>query len=327
MPTSTNHTVAHAKSLLKKYGGEVDDHFKLWPPDKLYYFSKDNKAFLAYGVKYGVAVCLFDPIGPYSSIDKLLAEFKEYCAEHNLTIVIMQTTNKYAKLYRKYGLRSILIGSDAMIDIEKFLSETIRNKYFRNINNRFTDGGYKVVTHMPPHDKKLIKELQAISDDWLKLPHHKEWQFLTGRFTEDYLKDLPLYVLRDKKGKGTAFASGLPTYRDKTASIDLIRRRRNSLPNSIDYLLIGIMRSLKEHNGHKYFNIGLSPIDARYFADSASEHFLILLYRSSQSWVGFRGLHQFKSKYKPEWEPRYVFYQGRLPTLVHIGISIYKLMT
>jgi phosphatidylglycerol lysyltransferase len=99
------------------------------------------------------------------------------------------------------------------------------------------------------------------------------------------------------------------------------------VPNSTDFLLIGIMKSLRQQDGDKYFNIGLSPIDARYFADSASEQFLILLYRSSQKLIGFKGLHQFKSKYRPEWEPRYVYYQGKLPTLVHKGIAIYRLMT
>jgi phosphatidylglycerol lysyltransferase len=327
MPSSSKQTVADAQNLLNRYGGEVDDYFKIWPPDKKYFFSPDDKAFLAYAVKYNIAVCLFDPIGPYASVDKLLKEFKKHCQEYDLTIVFIQTTNKYAKLYRKYGLRGLLIGADAVIDIHKFLDETLRNKYFRNINNRFTSGGFKVQTYSAPHSKKLIAELKDISDDWLKLPNHKEWKFLTGRFTEDYVKGLTLYVLRDKSGSAVAFATGLPSYRDKTASIDLIRRRRDSPSNSTDFLFIGIMKSLVEHNGHKYFNIGMSPIDGRYFADSVSEQFLILLYRSSKRIIGFKGLHQFKSKFDPEWEPRYVFYQGNIPTLIHMGLAIYRLMT
>jgi phosphatidylglycerol lysyltransferase len=316
-----------ATNLLNKYGGEVDDYFKLWPKDKQFFFSSDGRAFLAYAVKYKVAACLFDPVGNPSSVARLLIEFRQYCDHRGLGIIFIQTTYKYDKAYKEIGLHRIIIGADGMINIEDFLTKTVKNKYFRNIVNRFAKQDFKVQTAKPPHSAKLIAELQSLSDDWLQLPHHKEWKFLTGRFSQDYLKDLTIYVMRDKKNKVLAFANGLPQYRKKAATIDLIRRRRDSPPNTIDFLFIEIMRSLYKKNGTQYFNIGLSPIDGSVFASSAVEKLVIRFYRSSYRLIGFQGLHQFKSKYKPEWEPRYVHYSGNVLGLTKKGLAIFKLMT
>ncbi|MEI9914319.1 MAG: phosphatidylglycerol lysyltransferase domain-containing protein [Candidatus Saccharibacteria bacterium] len=315
-----------AADLLDKYGGEVDDYFKLWPKDKLYFFSSDGKAFLAYGIKYHVAACLFDPVGNKGSIEKLMIEFRDHCHRHHLGIIFIQTTSKYDSIYKKIGLHRILIGADAMINIDDFLSTTIKNKYFRNISNRFSKINYHLETAKPPHSDKIMRELQSISDDWANLPYHKEWNFLTGRFSKDYFKDLDLYILRDDKNKAVAFANGLPAYRKNAATIDLIRRRRDSLPNSIDYLFIEIMRSLQTRDNVHHFNIGLSPIDAQLFASSLLEKTVIAFYRSSYRFVGFKGLHQFKSKYKPEWEPRYCYYSGNVAGLTLKGLAIFKLM-
>lgn len=314
-----------AINLLHKYGGEVDDYFKIWPKDKQYFFSSDGQAFLAYNTRYKEAVCLFDPIGKPRSVERLLVEFREYCSQLNLSGIFIQTTNKYDKAYKNIGLHRIIIGADALINIEDFLNETVKNKYFRNIVNRFHKNHFRVDREMPPHSAKLMKELKKVSDDWMQLPNHKEWKFLTGRFSNDYLKDLPLYILRDNE-EVIAFANGIPSYRKKAATVDLIRRKRDSPPNAIDFLFIEIMRSLHENESVTYFNIGISPIDASLFASSIVEKIVIGLYKSSQGFIGFKGLHQFKAKYKPEWEPRFVYYQGSLLGLVRKGLAIFKLM-
>ena len=241
-------------------------------------------------------------------------------------IIFIQTTNKYDKLYKTINLKPLVIGSDAVIDIDNFLAKTVRNKYFRNIVNRFNKNGYYVQVSKPPHSSKLISELRSISDDWVKLPHHKEWKFLTGRFSKDYLSDLTLYILRDKDHQAIAFANGLPPYRKSSATIDLIRRRRDSPANAIDFLFIEIMRLTQKLNGTKYFNIGISPIDGQPFATSLVEKGVLVFYKSSYRFVGFKGLHQFKAKFDPIWEPRYVYYSGNVASLSLKGLAIFKLM-
>lgn len=306
-----------ARKLLEIYRGEVDDFFKLWPTDKTYFFSKDGKAFLAYGIRQKSAICMGEPVGSDPSIEPLLREFKQFCQNHGLLMAFVQVTDKYTRSYHELGLHGLLIGADAAINLSTFTSVTMHNKYFRNIVNRFEKHQFVVETHEPPHTRKLIDELQQVSDSWSKLPNRKEWSFLTGRFDNDYLQHVTLHVLRDKNNHAQAFANELPSYKPGTATIDLMRHRRNALNNSIDYLLIRVML-LKNQEGYTSFNLGLSPLDGKPFVTNIPDRLLMSAYKISDKFISFHGLHQFKSKYEPIWEPRYIWYQGsslRLPSL------------
>jgi phosphatidylglycerol lysyltransferase len=50
------------------------------------------------------------------------------------------------------------------------------------------------------------------------------------------------------------------------------------------------------------------------------------LFKASNRFIGFKGLHQFKAKYEPDWDPRYVWYQGGLLRLPQIGLAVYELL-
>ncbi len=322
---NTKIATERASRLLEIYRGEVDDFFKLWPPDKTFFFSSDNKAFIAFGTKNRVAVCMGDPVGRPSSIDALLSEFKTYCKDQRLKIAFVQANSRFMQQYKNIGLKSILIGSDAVIDLDTFTAKTVHNRYFRNIVNRFEKQNYTFSTYSPPHNKSILKEIEVVSNSWIKLPRRKEWSFLTGTFNVDYFQHVTLHVLRDENGAAQAFTNELPVYKPGVATIDLMRHKVDSLNNSIDYLFIRLMQ-LKQNEGYESFNLGMSPLDGKPFARNMSSRLLIGFYRSSDRFIGFKGLHQFKAKYEPNWEPRYVYYQAGILSLPKIGIAVKKLL-
>lgn len=315
---------AQARELLDKYGGGIDDYFKLWPQDKSYFFSTDNEAFIAYGVARGVAVCFANPEGRPGSIRPLMQEFKEYCFNNGWLMAFVAANDHYKPLFDEFGFSRVTIGADAVINIDTFLNETVRNKYFRNIVNRFTKANFTTEQYLPPHDPKLITELKYVSNDWLKVPGRKEWQFITGRFSAQYFAETPLFVLRDEKGKALAFVNELPQYKPGEATIDLMRHRRDIPKNAMDFLFIELMRRLQEE-GVKDFNLGLSPAARENFSDTASKRLMDFIYRASQALISTRGLHQYKSKFEPNWEPRYVYYTGTTASLPKIGLALSRL--
>ncbi|HVX23783.1 MAG TPA: phosphatidylglycerol lysyltransferase domain-containing protein [Candidatus Saccharimonadales bacterium] len=316
----------HARHLLEKYGGGVDDFFKLWPVDKEYYFSPDGKAFLAYAVNRQVAVCLFDPVGPEKSVEALLTAFDSECRSRGRRVIFIQTTGKFAAAYRAQNWRRLRIGADAVVDVHEFTTRTVRNKYFRNIVNRFEKAGYTAERAVAPHSPKLLAELRHVSNDWLKLPRHQEWQFLTGRFDAEYLQACNLFILRRPNGRAEAFVTELPIYNGgHLGSIDLIRHRRDAAPNGIDFLLIRLIQRL-ERDGVAAFNLGMSPLDGWPAKKSNLDRIVWLFYRAFAGWLRFRGLHQFKNKYRPTWEPRYVWLSGSLWRIPQTGRAIFELM-
>ena len=314
-----------ARKLLDIHKGDVDDFFKFWPPDKDYFFSSDNKAFIAYAVRKKVAVCMGAPVGPDASVKQLLVEFKHHCKERSWIMAFIQVSDRHKEAYKNINLRSILIGADALVDLNHFTNSTVKNKYFRNIVNRFSKVEFSVSKHKPPHSTKLIHELRTISDSWLSLPHRKEWSFLTGRFDPDYLQHVTLYALRNRHGSAQAFTNELPSYRPGVATIDLMRHRRDAPTNSIDYLFITLMRS-RSDEGYASFSLGMSPLDGKQFTNAPAAKILARFYKISDRFIGFRGLHQFKAKYEPNWEPSYVWYQGGPLRLVQIGWAVFTLL-
>lgn len=313
-----------ARQLLREYGGEIDDYFKLWPEDKSYFFSHDRKAFIAYAVSHGVAICLADPEGSPESIPGLIQVFRDFCTGNGWLIAFIAASDKHKIVYEKSGFSSLLIGADAIVNIDKFMSETSRNKYFRNLINRFTKSEITAIRYLPPHTPELITELRYVSNDWLKIPNHKQWTFITGFFSSHYFSNTPLFVARDSEGKALAFANEIPSFKKGEATIDLMRHKRSAPKNIMDFLFIELMRQLQQE-GLEYFNLGLSPLARQGFTDTFSEKLLDYIYLISQRFVSTKGLHQYKAKFDPEWEPRYVYYLGSTPSLPQIGLALSKL--
>lgn len=313
-----------AHELLQRYGGDIDDYFKLWPEDKSYFFSSDGEAFIAYGVARGVAIAFAGPEGRPESISRVLHEFRAYCLNNGWLVAFIAASDKHKTTFEHLGFQTLAIGADAVIDVDKFLGETVNNKYFRNIVNRYAKGNFSCTRHLPPHSPELIKSLSDVSDDWLKIPGHKQWRFLTGYFSAPYFAHTPLFVVRDETGKALAFVNELPSFKAGEATIDLMRHRRDAPKNIMDYLFIELMRRLHEQQIQN-FNLGISPMARQSFAGSFSERLLDYIYLASQRFVSVKGLHQYKAKFKPEWEPRYVYYIGSAPSLPHIGLALAKL--
>lgn len=315
----------HARHLLERYGGETDDFFKLWPEDKSYFFSNDSQAFVAYGVANGIALCFAGPVGKPESISSLLTEFRVLCEENGWSPAFAQASDRFDKQLKKTGFDSLLIGADAVIDINKFLDQTVNNKKFRNIVNRFAKQEYRTDYYQPPHSSELLDEAGKISADWLKRAGRKEWRFFTGHYNHQYLQQTPLFVVRDGAGKMLAFVNQLPIYKHGEATIDLMRHRQDIPTNLMDWLFIELMKRFRQQS-YANFNLGLSPLAAKPFADNPSDKLIANLYSVNQRIVSFKGLHQYKSKFEPDWQPRYLYYSGGVARLPQVGLAAYKLI-
>lgn len=316
---------AHAKYLLQTYGGGTDDYFKLWPEDKSYFFSQDGEAFIAYAVSRGVAIAVANPEGKSTSLPGLLDDFTKFCIENGWLVAFVNASNKYKPLFEAHGYQSMTVGADAVIDLDAFITTTVRNKYFRNINNRFTKAGFTIERSTPPHSQKLIDEVEAISHDWLQLPNHHEWHFLAGSFSRAYVSQTPLVVLRNEIGEAVAFVNELPSFKPGEATIDLMRYRRDTPSNTMDFLFMSLFKQLHE-DGFKQFNLGLSPLAGQQFADKAQEKLLNQIYLVSRRIVSATGLDRYKSKFDPQWQPRYTYYVGGTPTMPHIALALSRLV-
>jgi phosphatidylglycerol lysyltransferase len=301
-----------AEKLLKDFPASSEDYFKLWPHDKTYFFSETGSAFLAYKVQRGVALVVGDPGGDPARHDELLNDFLELCETNDWLPAFVHTEPTYNSLYKDHGFSLQKIGEEAVINLDKFNTEVRRNKYFRNVHNKFTKQGYTVAVMQPPHSQALLLRLKEITDDWLKQPGRSERGFMMGYHTDEYMQASNIAVLKDDAGTIRAFMNQITSYDTKEANYDLLRSTANAQSNSNDYLLMGFLDWLQQE-GFERLNVGLCPLAGLHSTDQDStviDTALRFVYANGDRLYSFSGLHRFKAKYEPEWSNRYIVYRG-----------------
>lgn len=313
-------------SLLDTYGSSSDDYFKYFPHDKSYFFSHQVDGFVAYGVSNGVCAALADPIAKDAADQAIvLKEFLFYVEQHGWQICFLSVPEKSLPLYTELNLTQVKLGSAAIVDTHDFVATTSNNKHFRYIQNRFTKEGYTTKLSQPPHSRELIASLRTISDEWLSRDNRKERQFAMGYFDEAYLKESQLFVVYDSEGNPQAFTNLPPTYSNERISFDLLRYG-DEAPRDVNAFLFARLIAHLEAEGYPEFNMGLAPLADLEQSRKLDERSLHLLFKYTNRWFAFKGLHTFKSKFNPSWEAQYALYQGHRLRTLNFAVELNRLM-
>lgn len=299
--------------ILASHSNSSEDFFKLWPHDKSYLFSDDHKAGLAYHVTRGVALCVGDPVGPEHSQANLMERFLTECEINDWLPSFILTGQEYSPFYRQHQFSVQKIGEEAIIPIDNFLETKLKDKYFRQIVNKFEKQGYTTQMLEPPHSNGLLRRLKEVSDSWLSLPGRDERGIMMGYFSDDYLQRCPVMVLRDDAGTIQAFINQVAQMDKVEANYDMLRQTTHALSNSNDFLLINFMLYLHAQ-GFKQLNMGLCPLagigEAEGIEQSRYDAVIKFVYTNGDRIYSFSGLHKFKTKYDPQWKGRYLAYKG-----------------
>src|SRR5205823_645325 len=111
-----------ARDLVASWGTDTLAPFVL-RADKSYFFSEDERAFLAYRVVGGVAVVSGDPIGPPVGYDELVSRFIRFAHERDWRLAILGASERCLELYRRHGLHALYHGDEAVLEVERFSLE------------------------------------------------------------------------------------------------------------------------------------------------------------------------------------------------------------
>jgi phosphatidylglycerol lysyltransferase len=301
-----------AGELIEKYGFSALDYFKAWP-DKSFFFSQTRESFIAYSVGNNFAIGLGDPVGPVSEIETIVQDFAAFCTQNDWGMAFHQTMPDLLQIYEKLGMKKLKVGDDAIVNLTEFSLEGNSRKSLRQAVNRVEELGVSSCYYKAPLPDDIIAQAKEISDQWLKIQGHRERGFTLGLFDENYIRATPLILARDKNGRPQAFMNQIPSFRKGEATIDLMRRTKNSANGIIDYLFIKLFLQLKEQ-GFIKFNMGLAPMAGfQEHEESSTEEKAIHFFFGHMNFLfRYRGLRHFKAKYATSWEPRYAIYRSYL---------------
>jgi phosphatidylglycerol lysyltransferase len=308
-----------AEDILGKYSTSVEDYFKLWPADKHYFFSASNDAFLAYKISGSKALILDGPSGNPKQYAGLLEGFTTFAASNGWSPVIIHGDGDLDDIAKPLRYRQLFIGNEALVDVEAFATKTYRSKHFRYIQNKASREELAFTFWEAPLTRSQANKLSAISKQWLKQNGRREYTFLMGYFDPLYIRQCSVAVLL-QAGKPVAYTNLIPTFVSEERSIDHMRYVPNMSSSGMHYLLMQLILYIHTQ-GVKMFNLGLSPLSGIEDLPDASlvERFLRSVKTIGRTYYSFGGLEQFKNKFEPIWQPRYIYYQGLATNLLSIA--------
>lgn len=296
-----------AEGIVTEWGDDLLARLALLP-DKAYRFSPGGSV-IAFTVSGGVALALGGPIGPPSDRAEAVSGFVAAAARRGWRPAFYQVRPDALETYRALGMDALRVGHDAVIDPRAFTLAGKRYGSLRSRNRQLEREGYTVTVEEPPHHARLVRELRLVSDEWLASAQGTEKRFSLGWFDEGYVRSVAVAVLRDPDRVPVAFVSLSPEYRTDGVAIDLMRSQHSAPSGAMDLIFVRVIEWAAGH-GLTRLDLGLSALAGvgEDPADPAAEKALRLVYEWGNGVYGFRGLHEYKAKFRPAWEPRSLVY-------------------
>ncbi|MFL5562592.1 MAG: bifunctional lysylphosphatidylglycerol flippase/synthetase MprF [Gemmatimonadaceae bacterium] len=280
--------------------------------DKRLLFSDSGRAFIMYGVVGRSWIALGDPIGPPGERAELAWKFREEADRHDAWTVFYLVSTESLPLCIDLGLSLVKVGERAIVPLTDFSLQGSSRKRLRQAMRDVESAGATFSVTPPAEVPALLPEMRRVSDDWLAAKNTREKGFSLGYFNERYLRAYPIACVH-VAGRLVAFANLWQANDHGEISVDLMRYSSDAPASVMDFLFVSMMLWGRQQ-GYATFDLGmasLSGIEGRELAplwNRAGSW----LYRHGEHFYNFQGLRRYKSKFDPQWDPRYLASPGGL---------------
>jgi phosphatidylglycerol lysyltransferase len=296
--------------------GQYSDSFLTTEPDREYFWSHDYSGvigFLRSGRHFKVVGGV---LAPASHRATLLRQFMEFARSCGGTVAFLDVGDDHVPLLQAEHFRITKWGEEAILDLPE---RTWRGKQFERVRQQLNYGqrhGLKAseVTAGPAADaetSRLHKELRQVSALCVQgKPQAAETSMMQARLRPERATGQRIFVARNQDGTGRveAFVVCLPGKGGTLWSAEIYRHRPDGVRNAVVFLIHQVAQVLRSE-GAQHLSLGLVPglrCQQPRPGDSALTRRALQL-----SWhcLGFvfdlKGVHAFKERFRPRYEPRY----------------------
>lgn len=312
-----------AAFLLNQFGNSTVDYFKLYK-DKLLFFSDVSDAFIAYRIANGFAIVLEEPVCAQEHKVQVLQEFDNHCRKMGLKPAFYRVDENSMPWFNQLKKQRLMIGQEAIIDINHFKLEGRDKKSLRNGINSLQKQGYSVATQSPPYDNNFLNELKGISDEWLQSIGKAEFIFSQGMFDQNELKQQDIITVRNADNMITAFLNIIPDYAEDECTYDLIRKSNDAPAAAMDALIIKLIDYARDHK-KQFLNLGMVPMTGIAEPENTAEQIIKFAAEKIRGFQHYKGLRNFKEKYASFWVNKYLVYDNDID-LLQLPLALRKVM-
>jgi phosphatidylglycerol lysyltransferase len=266
-----------------------------------------------------------DAVGAAPERQELVWRFREIADRHRGRTAFYEVGTDDLPLYVDLGLSLHKLGEEARVPLAGFSLEGHHRRALRQTYNRAKRAGCAFEIAPVPAVPPLLDELEAVSKSWLAQKNTGEKRFSLGFFDRGYLAQTPVALVR-RAGQIVAFANLWTTAQREELSIDLMRHAATAPSGTMEYLLTELLL-WGSAQGYGWFNLGMAPLAGLSNRRLAPLWNRLggLLFHYGEHFYGFRGLREFKQKFDPVWEPRFLASPGGLAVpliLTHVAALI-----
>ncbi len=317
--TPTDEEMTRAKSLTQQFGSSALDFFKTYY-DKFIFAPSDINAYVSYRVSRNFAVVLENPVAENrEEMKKCIVDFAKYSYENGLKDIYYRVPRENLPVFNELSRKSLFLGQEGVVDLNTFSLEGGEKKSIRNALNKIKEQGYTTQINRPPLRDGLIQKLRAVSDEWLKLTDREEIVFSQGVFSEKEIKEQTVITVENSEEKIIAFLNIIPDYVPNEGTYDLLRKTADAPNGIMDYILVEMFKYFKD-NGTSFVNLGFAPMSGLDDPQNFPEKSMKFAYEKIRSFSQFKGQRDYKDKFNPKWNDKFLIYSNDYDLLQVPGV-------
>ncbi len=315
-----------ARHLIARFGSDPFDSYALLG-DKSYFFTANRQVVVSYVLSGNMAIVLADPIGPDSLRSAAIGDFALFCRHRDWEPVFYEVSDDLIACYEEAGFSVFKIGEEARLRADEF---QLKGGAFQNLRTacntarklsikfRWYDGSGGI-------DEALEHQLAEISRQWLEGKNAREMTFDMGGYSLTDIRKNGAAVAIDSGGRALAFATWRSFARGAGRALDLMR----SLPkerNVMDFVLVESIHHFREL-GINDISLGNAPLANAQLENTplaAEGKAVRFAFENLNRVYGYKSLFEFKRKYRPRWQGRYVAYR-RGVHLPLVGLALVRI--
>lgn len=317
-----------ALALLKEYGGTNLSWMSTWP-DNAHFITADARATVAYQVHSGTAIALGDPTGAREARAGAVREFVRFCDAQGYLPCLFSSSPAVLDEVEALGWQAIQVAEDTVIDLPTLEFKGKSWQDIRTAINRAAKQGivFRMV-RLQDESFGTVQQVRGISDQWVSDKGLPEMGFTLGGVDEALDPEVRVGLAVDGDGVVQGVTSWLPVYGPGGTvtgwTLDVMRRLPDGFRPVVEFMIASACLTFKEQ-GALTVSLSGAPL-ARSDSDGTDElraidALLDSFGRIMEPMYGFRSLHQFKTKFKPRYEPMYLCYPDDA-ALPRIGIAL-----
>jgi phosphatidylglycerol lysyltransferase len=275
--------------------------------DKYLFWSPERNAFIMFAVTPQFWIVMGDPVGEQAAFDELLYQFMTQADRYGAKAVFYQASAEWLPSYLDLGLSLFKLGEEARVDLSAFSLQGKKHDAQRSARNKFGKLNFQFEILSGSAVEAALPELRRISDAWLTSKNSREKGFSLGFFDENYVYQTNVAVIKDEAGQIRAFANLWQTAGREELSIDLMRYDPDSPKGIMDFLFTELML-WGQAETYQWFSLGMAPLAGLEHRPLAPLWHKVgaTIFKMGDQFYNFEGLYQYKAKFEPDWQPRYL---------------------